>query len=320
MFDFFFLFFLFFFINYSGVFEAVKIRKTGYPFRFTHRAFASRFRPISLNNNYESSLKDNGRSNDDVETCRAILNLDKIKSQNFTSVQIGRTMVMYRAHEHHILELLRHIALEKIVPLAQRVARGATARRFYQILLECGVVLSTSINKAKAGKADVTVLDRALAKCAQLVGPMRNMYTTEHPLIKEAKELRHKMKEWVVLTDIYQKLANEDVTQMISDFTDAVSRGKAILDVPHTNEQQNLFESCRDLLDNCVSLKLDPLADEALYVLDEVKMKAVLKEAQECLYTSEDIKSIEKILKLSDAELTKLQLKKAIELNDPQRR
>lgn len=306
-------------LRYSGVFEAVKIRKTGYPFRFTHQAFAARFRPISLNKQFVSSLANGGRGGDDVALCREILNLDKIKTQNFQDVQIGRTMVMYRAHEHHVLELLRHIALEKIVPLAQRVSRGATARRFYQILLQCGVALKTAMDKARAGKADVTVLDRAIAKCAVLVGPMRGMYSTEHPLMKEIKTMRFAMKEWMKLTDVYRTLAKEDVTEMIGEFTDAVQRGKKILDVPHTDEQDKLYKTCEEMLDNCVSLKLDPLADEALYTLDEAKMRAVLEEAQASFYMSKDLEEIERILALPEADLTKMQLKKAIELNDPQR-
>jgi myosin heavy subunit len=101
-------------LRYSGVFEAVKIRKTGYPFRWTHQAFAARFRPISLDKNFRSSLKNDGRGDDAVATCREILKLKKLQQQDFSRVQIGRTMVMYRAAEHHILELLRHLALEKV--------------------------------------------------------------------------------------------------------------------------------------------------------------------------------------------------------------
>lgn len=305
-------------LRYSGVFEAVKIRKTGFPFRFTHQSFVSRFRPISLNDQFVSSLKSGGKG-DDIAICREILAMEKIQKQNFKDVQIGRTMVMYRAHEHHVLELLRHIALEKIVPLAQRVSRGATARRFYQILLQCGVVISTAMASARAGMADVTVLEKAIDKCAVLVGPMRGMYSTEHPMMKEIKTMRFAMKEWTKLTEVYRQLSESDVTQMIAEFTDAVQRGKKILDVPHTEEQDMLYKQCDDMLENCVSLKLDPLADEALYTLDEAKMRDVLAEAQASFYTSSDLQEIERVLALPEADLTKMQLKKAIELNDPQR-
>ena len=35
-------------LKFSGVFEAVEIRKTGYPFRYTQQAFANRFRSLTL--------------------------------------------------------------------------------------------------------------------------------------------------------------------------------------------------------------------------------------------------------------------------------
>ena len=34
-------------LTYAGVFEAVKIRKSGFPFRYTHGRFASRYRCIA---------------------------------------------------------------------------------------------------------------------------------------------------------------------------------------------------------------------------------------------------------------------------------
>lgn len=37
-------------LTYAGVFEAVKIRKSGYPFRLTHSRFASRYRCIAWKN------------------------------------------------------------------------------------------------------------------------------------------------------------------------------------------------------------------------------------------------------------------------------
>ena len=280
----------------------------------------------------------------------------------------------------------------QIVPLAQRVARGATARRFYSILLKCGALLKRAIDRASSGKDDVTVLDKAIAECARLVGPMRSMYGTEHPLMKEAKTLRFKLREWMELTEIYRKLKNKDPTANYGEFTDAVKRGTKIMDVPHTQEMEQLYLTCKELLDNCVSIRLDPLADEALYTLNEgalpvgrqqrkrerlwmfgffffitvrsaahsfvpivlpcissflffsflffflcflrrrplpptmsyhrkiANMRDVLAQAQEAEYTSNDIKEIERVLALPEAELTKLQLKKAIELNDPQRR
>ena len=207
---------------------------------------------------------------------------------------------------------------------------------------------------------------------------MRGMYGTEHPMMKEAKTLRFKLREWMELTEIYRKLKNKDPTANYGEFTDAVKRGTKILDVPHTKEMEQLYQTCKERFDNCVGIRLDPLADEALYTLNEgaclpsvviyekryttrlqpslfffffvgffgppnrapykilppllpcpprqrqlqttANMRDVLAQAQEAEYTSKDLKEIERVLALPEAELTKLQLRKAIELNDPQRR
>lgn len=159
----------------------------------------------------------------------------------------------------------------QIVPLAQRVARGATARRFYSILLKCGAILNRAIERATSGKDDVSVLDKAIEQCALLVGPMRSMFSTDHPKMKEAKDLRFKLREWKELTAVYRKLKNKDPLSYYGEFTDAVKRGTKILDVPHTQEMEDLYQSCKNRLDNCVGLKLDPVADEALYTLNEGK-------------------------------------------------
>ena len=149
------------------------------------------------------------------------------------------------------------------------MARGATARRFYQILLQCGAILKRAIERASSGKDNVTVLDKAIEESARLVGPMRGMYTNEHPLMKQAKTLRFKLREWMELTEIYRKLKSKDPTEYYGEFIDAVKRGTMIIDVPHTDEMERLYQTCKKLLDNCVSIRLDPLADEALYTLNE---------------------------------------------------
>jgi hypothetical protein len=39
-------------------------------------------------------------------------------------------MVLYRAEEHRILELLRNLALERILPVTQRAARRKIGRKY----------------------------------------------------------------------------------------------------------------------------------------------------------------------------------------------
>eukprot|EP00953_Heterococcus_sp_UTEX-ZZ885_P026898 14491-Heterococcus_DN1.PRE.1 len=78
-------------LTYAGVFEAVAIRKTGYPFRLTHCRFANRYRCLAYKPGGWVPLK--VRSSDHRAMCSALL---QCVNQDFSAVQIGVTMVLYR--------------------------------------------------------------------------------------------------------------------------------------------------------------------------------------------------------------------------------
>ncbi|KAH8053342.1 hypothetical protein JL722_9567 [Aureococcus anophagefferens] len=135
-------------MTYAGVFEAVKIRKSGYPFRLPHRRFAARYRPLVA----AHSLGDGS----DRDKCRALL---KNLNQDFGAVKMGATMVLYRSPEHRVLELLRNLALEKLVPKAQRGARAGMGRRYLAVLKRVKADLKTLLASPRAN--DAKALDRA---------------------------------------------------------------------------------------------------------------------------------------------------------------
>eukprot|EP00949_MAST-11_sp_MAST-11-sp1_P000183 g183.t1 len=81
-------------LTYSGVFEAVAIRKQGFPFRLSHADFASRYAKVTRGKVPEGKK--------DAEACKQIVSAMKLDRKN---VQIGRTRVLYRAMEYRKLEL-----------------------------------------------------------------------------------------------------------------------------------------------------------------------------------------------------------------------
>eukprot|EP00462_Mataza_sp_D1_P024235 CAMPEP_0175127448 /NCGR_PEP_ID=MMETSP0087-20121206/4390_1 /TAXON_ID=136419 /ORGANISM="Unknown Unknown, Strain D1" /LENGTH=1428 /DNA_ID=CAMNT_0016409423 /DNA_START=43 /DNA_END=4329 /DNA_ORIENTATION=+ len=83
-------------LTYSGVFEAVSIRKQGFPFRLTHEVFAKRYNCIIGDPSYS-----NAKSG-----CEAIISGCKMSRDN---TQMGTTLVLYRAEEHKKLELDRSL-------------------------------------------------------------------------------------------------------------------------------------------------------------------------------------------------------------------
>jgi hypothetical protein len=83
-------------LMYSGVFEAVSIRKQGFPFRLKHEEFTQRYNCI-IGDPSVSNAKAGAEN---------IINQLKFDRSN---VQIGTTMILYRAEEHKKLELDRSI-------------------------------------------------------------------------------------------------------------------------------------------------------------------------------------------------------------------
>ena len=67
------------------------------------------------------------KSRGQKEQIKEILDTTK---QDFSDVQIGRTMALYRAPQQRVMELLRNLALERVCLVVQRWLRGCFARRF----------------------------------------------------------------------------------------------------------------------------------------------------------------------------------------------
>lgn len=88
-------------LRFSGVFEAVKIRKSGFPFRLTHADFMERYGCL-----IGQAEKKNGKKKE----CQQVIKESKLNEKN---VRVGRSMMLYRSDEHRKLELFRSIYYEK---------------------------------------------------------------------------------------------------------------------------------------------------------------------------------------------------------------
>lgn len=101
-------------LTYSGVFEAVAIRKQGFPFRLKHEIFLEHYRCI---------MPDPGAKYPNPRVgCQAII--DKMKL-NATNTRMGHTQLLYRSDEHKSLELqrsIRVVALEMEEELKRLIA------------------------------------------------------------------------------------------------------------------------------------------------------------------------------------------------------
>ncbi|ETO25680.1 class VII unconventional myosin [Reticulomyxa filosa] len=140
-------------LTYSGVFEAVKIRKAGFPFRLKHGEFAERYKCI---------LEEAGRSCGSGRTgCTDIL---KFLNMNRENIREGKTMMLYRAGEHKIIELKRSIIMEK--------------RKMNETLEE---LISTDPNSLDEPELFFERLARAVRACRR--------YNITSPLAEKARKL-----------------------------------------------------------------------------------------------------------------------------------
>ena len=142
--------------RYAGVFEAVKIRKGGYPFRLPHAVFAQKYRWIARK---EHGWVEIAASPTDAseQYCHAVLtSVHQDFSQAPTpaatdlplalplelappgacppQVRIGRSLVLYRAEEHRVLELLKNLALGRVFQHMQASFRRKMGRVYRRLL------------------------------------------------------------------------------------------------------------------------------------------------------------------------------------------
>ena len=99
---------------------------------------------------------------------RASQILQTQEGQDFSQVQFGRSMVLYRAKEHRTLELLRTLAIERVLPFLQRVVRGTLARECRRRVRSTRRALAEAI--ARAPQLGVPGLQAALEAHVNLMG------------------------------------------------------------------------------------------------------------------------------------------------------
>lgn len=217
-------------LRYSGVFEAVQIRKQGYPFRLTHRQFVCRYQCINPNHRY--------KSRGDMGLVKELL---EVSGQDFNGVQFGKTMILYRANEHRTLLLLRSLALETIVPRCQRIIRGGMARELGRQLREATDILADAM---KIGN-QIKEMEKALSSSEKLLAPFKDLYPWVEPN-NLAAAIRHRdlLQQWMDLEAVFERLVvvEKPTERDFKELKDAVKKGKESLDIPTTEKQMSLYE------------------------------------------------------------------------------
>lgn len=241
----------------SGVFEAVEIRKTGFPFRYTHQEFATRYRCINVGYEYKAKLEDW------KALCEEIL---YVSPQKFAGVQFGSMRVLYRVKDHKVLKLLRNIAIERLLPKLQALGRAHVVRQLVRDMKK----VEEDINEAM-GSNEVRELDDAIEaadNAAQTVEGKLGVLPQARNLAA-AKGLRKDLQKWVKLEDQMENLEYEEAEEVVEELKAVLEKAKKLSQIPMTSRQEGLLSTMKEMLGTQITMPKeeededddDPVAD-----------------------------------------------------------
>eukprot|EP00472_Partenskyella_glossopodia_P009453 CAMPEP_0197517112 /NCGR_PEP_ID=MMETSP1318-20131121/2083_1 /TAXON_ID=552666 /ORGANISM="Partenskyella glossopodia, Strain RCC365" /LENGTH=1597 /DNA_ID=CAMNT_0043066413 /DNA_START=40 /DNA_END=4833 /DNA_ORIENTATION=+ len=235
-------------LRYSGVFEAVKIRKQGYPFRYTHENFLKRFKCIDQKRNWGNGKKG----------CFALL-----KEMKVNEAQVGERRVLYRASNHRKMELIRNVAVEKRAIVIERYCRRYIARKEVKAMK----AIRPRLLKVLQSR-DLDTLQAALDNTGHIHYPMREIQQIKRKIfcIKEEKRLEK------VLVGLLDKDPERNFT--------ALSRAVAAAD--EIGMPGEIADRCREMLHKVKEKKrVEREMRMGMEELDEQKLRNALAEAQQ---------------------------------------
>ena len=292
-------------LRYAGVFESVEIRRKGYPFRLSHKYFVHRYQCIL------GSGKQSRR--DFAEASREIIESSGLKEEG---IQIGITMVFYRATHHRLLELLRNLSIERVAKQCQRIGRGAIARRYVKQLRTADAYACASLrSKSKT----LIGLETALNEVARVLGAFQAIFDYETKAITELKRLRTLTKSIQDVTEKLKELVEQDPNAVYEELVGTIEQAKELDGYPVTTEQKEVLKVASCKAENCTAAQIQPAAQEALDMLNREQMMDVVKHAKEVQYSSNLVEEVEKLLELPEEAFVKMQLQRAVEQKDETR-
>lgn len=274
-------------LSCAGLFEAVRIRATGFPFRHSHAEFARRYRWIAR--------KRGGwvigplPAHPTAEYCASILSS---VAQDFSAVELGRSLVLYRSREHRLLELLKNLSLGRVLQHFQAAWRRRIGRKFRKLLrlaLEgLRASLQTVLSRASLGEGDAAALEEALATYHATLGRVGALFVEYEPAeLEKARAVLRAIRERRRLTeDARALLAVPDLRDL--DLLQALAgrfADPAFSLVAPTAEQAAVEEAVKALHERTVGA-LERAAEEAHRLLDRDAMEAVAAEASRYSFTS----------------------------------
>ena len=196
-------------LRYAGVFQAVTIRQTGFPFRLNHREFCQRFRVLFPSIDMTpSSTGTPAQFQNEARNALAML------SKKFSTVmpsksndvgfefemEVGTTRVFYRAPTHRTIETARRKLLAVKALIIEKVYRGLSSRKL--------------VNKLKISKKEILIaMEHGVTASEEHYLELSSAVEKAGELRVELRELKSARSRLSLLTK--QRSCREELNQLI---------------------------------------------------------------------------------------------------------
>lgn len=343
-------------LQYAGVFEAVAIRKQGYPFRLLHQDFFERYKCILAEADRERTktpenpngtyVERNWSAKPLVEHCQDIIRqmglVPVVAGQRPTNsdqskeMHVGKTMILYRAEQHRSAELQRNLALEYGATQLQRHCRRLLVQKAVARCLAYRPILARAV-----ASGDINEVNKALEGASQLGFEFYELAQARR--FKFVYEETRRLK--ALMASVIQSYHGSGGRAQTAEQVRSVSPEQWALrdDVQGMRYVQEYYSDITTCVQACdaIELKLPEAellralqqvatatrdgvtrdAEEQRKILDEVEMKSILRRADDLPgYDSEPVSELRTLLfNTSLDEFVKLQLKAAYNLHDAER-
>jgi myosin heavy subunit len=255
-------------LQYAGVFEAITIRKQGFPFRLTHYDFFQRYKCLFPNTHRWGT--------NHVDNCKTLIAEMK---QDLRVVQIGTTKVLYRSEQHRDMELRRNLAVEEVTVYIQKHMRI----KMTQLL----VARCQKIKPVYAAAIASRNMDQVEAALAQGAGV--GFKTVEY---FRCERMKFVFQEERRLDGVLAILVTQNPHEIFRQLQEAVTSANDIeMNTPNAQRARQLLAEAE-----AYRYQIDQEAMEQVQKLEEPNMKAVLERADAVGYSTEAIEKIRTLL------------------------
>ena len=196
-------------LRYAGVFQAVTIRQTGFPFRLNHREFCQRFRVLFPSIDMTpSSTGTPAQFQNEARNALAMLSKkfptvmpSKSNAVGFEfEMEVGTTRVFYRAPTHRTIETARRKLLAVKALIIEKVYRGLSSRKL--------------VNKLKISKKEIlTAMEYGVTVSEEHYLELSSAVEKAGELRVELRELKSARSRLSLLTK--QRSCREELNQLI---------------------------------------------------------------------------------------------------------